>query len=68
MDKKYFFSFIDDAIWIFRDLTRQRPASLFDHPFFAILKNAHDRWGLKTQISSTAPITTTAWMNSTSPR
>ena len=51
MGKKYFFSFIDDAIWIFRDLTRQRPASLFDHPFFAILKNAHERWGLKTQIN-----------------
>ena len=50
MGKKYFFSFIDDAIWIFRDLTRQRPASLFDHPFFAIVKHAHERWGLKTQI------------------
>ena len=51
MSKKYFFSFIDDAIWIFRDLTRQRPKSMFDHPFFAILKNAHERWGLKTQIN-----------------
>ena len=49
--KKYFFSFIDDAIWIFRDLTRQRPESMFDHPFFATLKAAHDKWGLKTQIN-----------------
>ena len=51
MNKKYFFSFIDDAIWVFRDLTRKRPRSLFDNPFFAILKNAHDRYGLKTQIN-----------------
>lgn len=51
MNKKYFFSFIDDAIWVFRDLTRERPRSLFDNPFFAILKNAHDRYGLKTQIN-----------------
>ena len=49
--KKYFFSFIDDAIWIFRDLTRQRPKSMFDHPFFATLKTAHEKWGLKTQIN-----------------
>ena len=51
MSKKYFFSFIDDAIWIFRDLTRQRPQSMFDHPFLAVLKNAYERWGLKTQIN-----------------
>ena len=51
MHNKYFFSFIDDAIWVFRDLTRKRPDSLFDNPFFAILKNAHDRYGLKTQIN-----------------
>ena len=40
MHNKYFFSFIDDAIWVFRDLTRKCPDSLFDNPFFAILKNA----------------------------
>ena len=51
MDKKYFFSFIDDVIWAFRDVTRQKPASLFDNPFFKILKNAHDRYGLKVQLN-----------------
>ncbi|MBE7010640.1 MAG: hypothetical protein E7418_04030 [Ruminococcaceae bacterium] len=51
MSKQYYFSFIDDVIWVFRDLTRQRPASLFDHPFFKILKNAHERYDLKTQLN-----------------
>lgn len=51
MSNKYYFSFIDDAIWILRDLTRNRPESLFDNPFFKILKNAHDSYGLKTQIN-----------------
>ena len=43
--------YIDDAIWIFRDLTRQRPKSMFDNPFLAALKAAHDRYGLKVQIN-----------------
>ena len=51
MDKKYFFSFIDDVIWAFRDVTRQKPASLFDNPFFKILKNAHENYGLKVQLN-----------------
>lgn len=51
MDKKYFFSFIDDVIWAFRDLTRQKPASLFDNPFFKVLKNAHENFGLKIQLN-----------------
>ena len=33
MEKQYYFSFIDDVIWVFRDLTRKRPKSLFDYPF-----------------------------------
>ena len=51
MAKKYFFSFIDDVIWAFRDVTRQKPASLFDNGFFKILKNAHDNYGLKVQLN-----------------
>ncbi len=43
--------YIDDAIWIFRDLTRQRPKSMFDNPFLGALKAAHDRYGLKLQIN-----------------
>ena len=51
MSKQYYFSFIDDVIWVFRDLTRQRPSSLFDNPFFKILKNSHEKYGLKTQLN-----------------
>ena len=43
--------FCDDAIWCLRDLTRQRPKSMFDHPFFAVLKECHEKYGLKMQIN-----------------
>jgi len=42
---------IDDVIWLFRDLTRKKPASLFDNPFLNMLKEAHDKYGLKTQLN-----------------
>lgn len=42
---------IDDVIWVFRDLTRQRPESIFEHPFLACLKKAHDLYGLKVQLN-----------------
>jgi hypothetical protein len=42
---------IDDVIWLFRDLTRQRPVSMFDNPFLACLKRAHDKFGLKIQLN-----------------
>lgn len=50
MEKKYLF-FIDDVIWCFRDLARTRPASLFDHPFFAMLRKVHRDYGTKTQLN-----------------
>ena len=50
MDKKTYF-YIDDVIWAFRDLTRQRPASLFGTPFMKMLKTAHERYGLKVQLN-----------------
>lgn len=43
--------FCDDAIWALRDVTRQRPTSAFDHPFFSVLKECHDKYGLKMQIN-----------------
>jgi len=43
--------FIDDVIWLFRDLTRQRPVSMFDHPFLGALKTAHEEYGVKTQLN-----------------
>ena len=50
MSKKAFF-FIDDVIWVFRDLTRKNYDSMFDHPFLKVLKDAHDQYGLKTQLN-----------------
>ncbi|MBQ9859952.1 MAG: hypothetical protein IJO76_04670 [Clostridia bacterium] len=50
MQKRTYF-FIDDVIWVFRDLTRQRPASLFDNPFMKLLREGHDRYGMKVQLN-----------------
>ncbi len=50
MEKKAAF-FIDDVIWVFRDLTRQRPRSLWDNPYMAMFKKAHDEYGVKTQLN-----------------
>ncbi len=50
MNKKTFF-FIDDVIWCLRDLTRNHPASMFDVPFFKMLKKAHDDYGMKVQLN-----------------
>lgn len=50
MSKKTYF-YIDDVIWLMRDLTRERPGSLFDNFFMKILKQAHERYGLKVQLN-----------------
>ncbi|MBQ3224709.1 MAG: hypothetical protein IJB42_03275 [Oscillospiraceae bacterium] len=49
MKKAYFY--IDDVIWCLRDVTQKRPASLFDDPFFSMLKNAHDEYGMTVQLN-----------------
>ena len=49
MKKAYFY--IDDTIWVLRDITRQKPKTLFDNPFMNMLKTAHDRYGVKTQLN-----------------
>ena len=43
--------FIDDVLWVFRDLTRERPTSLFDNAYMAMLKRAHDEFGVKVQLN-----------------
>lgn len=43
--------YIDDVIWVFRDLTRQKPVSMFDNPFMKVLKTAHDRYGMTVQLN-----------------
>ena len=44
--------FIDDVLWVFRDLTRKKPASLFDNEFMAILKKANEDYGVKVQLNA----------------
>lgn len=43
--------YIDDVIWVFRDLARQKPKSMFGNPFLGALKEAHERYGLKVQLN-----------------
>lgn len=43
--------FIDDVIWVLRDLTKQRPKSLFDNPFMKPLKECHEKYGLRLQLN-----------------
>ncbi|MBQ8683171.1 MAG: hypothetical protein IJ518_01480 [Clostridia bacterium] len=50
MEKLAYF-FIDDTIWLLRDIARQRPASIFDQPFLRLLKRAHDDHGLTVQLN-----------------
>ena len=50
MDKKAYF-FIDDVIWVLRDIARERPASIFDNSFMAMLKKAHDAYGMTVQLN-----------------
>ena len=48
--KKTFFYF-DDVIWLFRDLTRQKHDSIFDHFYLKIFKEAHEKYGFKVQMN-----------------
>ena len=50
MTKNAYF-FIDDVIWCMRDITRQKPASIFDIPFMSVLKEAHDKYGMTVQLN-----------------
>lgn len=50
MEKLAYF-FIDDTLWVFRDLARQRPKSIFDNAFLKMLKRAHDDHGLTVQLN-----------------
>ena len=43
--------FIDDTIWCLRDLARQKPKSIYDIPFFKMLKNGHDDYGMTVQLN-----------------
>ena len=50
MEKISYF-FIDDVIWCFRDIARQKPKSIFDNGYMKMLKKAHDDNGLTVQLN-----------------
>lgn len=43
--------FVDDVLWVFRDLTREHPKSLWDNSYMAMFKEAHDKYGAKVQLN-----------------
>lgn len=43
--------YIDDVIFCFRDLARDRPKSIWDHFYFAAFREAHEKYGLKVQMN-----------------
>ena len=43
--------YIDDVIFVFRDLAAMKPKSCWEHPFLAHLKEAWERYGVKTQLN-----------------
>lgn len=49
--KKIAYFFIDDVIWTFRDIAREKPASIFDNCFMKMLKSNHDKYGLTVQLN-----------------
>ena len=48
--KKQVTMVVDDVIWCLRDLARTTPKSIFDIPFLGMLKENHDKYGMKIQL------------------
>lgn len=42
---------VDDNIWWLAELTRQPRQSLFDHPYLAVFKRAHEAYGAKVRLN-----------------
>ncbi len=43
--------YIDDVIFVFQDLVAMKPKSCWSHPFLAHVKEAWERYGVKTQLN-----------------
>ena len=43
--------FIDDVIFVFQDLAKEKPKSIWDHFYLAAFKEAHEKYGLKVQMN-----------------
>ena len=48
--KRYCFT-IDDNIRFLKELTRRKEASLFEHPYTRLLKDLHEKYGVKMQLN-----------------
>ena len=42
--------FIEDNVWFLKELNRDRPKSVFEHPYLAALKALHDKYDTKVQL------------------
>lgn len=49
--KKRAYFYVDDVILCLKDLTKEKPLSLFDNSFFKGLKDAHEKYGVKVQLN-----------------
>lgn len=49
--KKICCFYIDDSIFVMRDLARMRPESIFDVPLLKVIKKGHDETGVKVQLN-----------------
>ncbi|MBR2375309.1 MAG: hypothetical protein IKA88_03365 [Clostridia bacterium] len=48
--KRFCFT-VDDNVWFLRDLTRENYTSIFEHPYLAVYKRLHEKYGLKVQLN-----------------
>ena len=51
MSANRFIFTVDETIKFLRDLSEGKWSSIFDHPFLAMYKRLHDRFGLKVQLN-----------------
>ena len=42
---------VDDNIRFLKELTQQRPADMFEHPYLAMYRRLHEQFGLKVQLN-----------------
>lgn len=42
---------VDDNIRVLKEITQDRPESIFDHPYLAMYRRLHEQYGLKVQLN-----------------
>ena len=51
MENKFFCFTVDDNIRFLKELTQNGPRGLFDHPYPAVYRRLHERYGVKVQLN-----------------